>query len=133
MKPSFLFFVSSIVSLLLGIGFRGATLEFSIGPTYYVIGYSLVGLLLALFFALLGGAYKMLWKWDLPLSRKWGLWHAAPTISGTIIILFLAQCYKDFHEFEYNHTLTAIIHLLIVLTLAAQLLFLYNVVSALKK
>ncbi|WP_127138211.1 hypothetical protein [Flagellimonas oceanensis] len=133
-KPYLIFLTAIPIILLIGILSGDSILYFNVHGTYLVILYFHLTILISIFFGIIGFGYWIMQKAIRKLS-KWLFWtHIGLTFGGTLIILILAQLYREeILEYDFNDNLTLIILLILLLIGIGQILFPINIIYGLTK
>lgn len=133
-KPHLIFLTAIPIIMLIGILSRDSTLYFNVHDTYLVIAYVHLTFLISIFFGIIGFGYWILQKANRKLS-KWLCWiHIGLTFGGTLVMLILAQLYREeLMEYDFNDNLTLIILLILLLIGIGQILFPINIIYGLTK
>ncbi|RAJ73692.1 hypothetical protein CLV59_11233 [Chitinophaga dinghuensis] len=129
-KPYMLFYVLALISLVMGLTGSKQLTDFHIYDTYYLIPFSSILVVLAIFLMICGIVYMLLDK--VMYSRKLSWWHIVGTMLLITVKMLLDAYASSFHQ---NHSLNDSLGylllrniLLVWMILLWQLIFPYNVI-----
>lgn len=106
-----------------------AELDINVHDTYYVIAYVHLIKLISVLFGIIGLGYWIMQKTNKKLSKWMNLTHIGLTFGGSLIILILAQLYREeIMEYEFNNNLTLIITLILLIMILGQIIFPINII-----
>ena len=133
-KPHLIFLLTIPILILIGILSGDAVLDINVYDTYYVIAYFHLATLISILFGVIGIGYWIMQKGGRKLSRLLNWTHIGLTFGGTMIVMILAQFYREeIMEYEFNNNLTLVITLIILLIILGQIIFPINIVYGLIK
>ena len=131
-KPHFVFLISVPIVILAGLLSRGATTNFNTLDTYFIISYWHLSVLMAMFLLFVGVVYWLMHKANRKLLRWLNQTHIGLTFGGTLLILIMAQLYKEgIQQYQFNNNLTLTILILMCIIILGQLAFTFNLIYAL--
>lgn len=133
-KPHIIFLLSIPIVMLIGILSGDSAIDINVHDSYFVLGYLHLAIFISILFGIFGIGYWTVQKAKKKLSKSLNLIHIILNFGGTLLILILAQLYRNgIMNYEFNNNLTVILTLIGLAIIVGQVIFPINIIYALMK
>ncbi|KJD36532.1 hypothetical protein PW52_02455 [Tamlana sedimentorum] len=125
-KPHLAFLYAIPVIMLIGILSNGSA-DFNIHATYFIIDHLYLAIAISMVFVIIGAGYWLMQKFK--LSKWLNRIHMILTFGGICTAWILTKLHNVINtEHSFNDNTTTIVLLVVLLTLAGQLIFPINII-----